>query len=117
MLPGQEQDIELARVATAFGVLMIERLSGRKEVFHASGTRAWRNPTVEELQERSRHFTQLASKKGCDAAARACAQRLAEICAAWEANNAEAWPLARDNVPGPPLWPGTNCRGGRSQRL
>ncbi|CAK9117780.1 unnamed protein product [Durusdinium trenchii] len=120
MLPGQEQDIELARVATAFGVLMIERLSGRKEVFHASGTRAWRNPTVEELQERSRHFTQLASKKGCDAAARACAQRLAEICAAWEANNAEVDEMDPDGqikcfgLPG--HWRVTTCQGRRFGR-
>ena len=68
------------------------------EVHHPSGTRAWRNPTIEvgsvasafvtgrrnveemdreelqefamsavqELQERSEHFKQLAKKKGCD---------------------------------------------------
>lgn len=89
MLPGQAQDIELARQVTAFGVLVIERLSGRRDVHHPSGTRAWRNPTIEELQERTEHFKALGKKKGCDVAARACAERMAQICAAWEANQDE----------------------------
>lgn len=120
MLPGQAQDIELARLVTPFGVLVIERLSGRKDVHHPSGTRAWRNPTIEELQERSEHFKELAKKKGCDVAARACAERLAEICAAWEANQGEEDdmdPSEQNKYFGMPgHWRVTTCSGRRFGR-
>lgn len=120
MLPGQAQDIELAGLVTPFGVLVIERLSGRKDVHHPSGTRAWRNPTIEELQERSEHFKELAKKKGCDVAARACAERLAEICAAWEANQGEEDdmdPSEQNKYFGMPgHWRVTTCSGRRFGR-
>ncbi|CAJ1347665.1 unnamed protein product [Effrenium voratum] len=87
LLPGQAQDLEQARLVTAFGVLVIERLSGRREVYHPSGTRAWRNPTTEELQQRVEQFRRAAGH--CDAVAQAFAKRLAQICEAWEANQAE----------------------------
>ena len=64
--PGEPQDPELSRSVTAFGALISERLSGRREVQHPSGTRAWRNPTVEELQLRREDFKARASK-GCEA--------------------------------------------------
>lgn len=89
MLPGAAQDIELSRVVSAFGELVIERLSGRREVYHPSGTRAWRNPTVEELQERRDRYKARARARGCDVTAHACARRVAKICAAWEANQEE----------------------------
>eukprot|EP00439_Symbiodinium_sp_Y106_P018058 s1210_g2.t1 len=66
-----------------------DMLPGRFPVYHPSGTRAWRNPTVEELQERRDRYKARARTRGCDVAAHACARRVAKICAAWEANQEE----------------------------
>eukprot|EP00930_Biecheleria_cincta_P042054 TRINITY_DN28926_c0_g2_i1.p1 TRINITY_DN28926_c0_g2~~TRINITY_DN28926_c0_g2_i1.p1 ORF type:complete len:1643 (+),score=351.39 TRINITY_DN28926_c0_g2_i1:129-5057(+) len=91
-LPGEVEDLEMARTITAFGVLVSERLSGRKEVSHPNGTRCWRNPTIEELKTR-RDSMKLASKmKGCDVFYRSLVDRIEQICAAWEERQADENP-------------------------
>eukprot|EP00927_Polykrikos_kofoidii_P077950 TRINITY_DN74830_c0_g1_i1.p1 TRINITY_DN74830_c0_g1~~TRINITY_DN74830_c0_g1_i1.p1 ORF type:complete len:1500 (+),score=349.88 TRINITY_DN74830_c0_g1_i1:71-4570(+) len=49
---GGPEDPELSRHFTPFGVLIIELLSGRREVYYPDGVRAVRNPTLPEIQER-----------------------------------------------------------------
>lgn len=91
-LPGEVEDLEMSRAVTPFGVLMIDRLSGRKEVSHPNGTRCWRNPTVEELKTR-RDAMQLESKmRGCDIFYRSLVDRIELICAAWEERQAQEDP-------------------------
>eukprot|EP00933_Yihiella_yeosuensis_P046918 TRINITY_DN4253_c0_g3_i1.p1 TRINITY_DN4253_c0_g3~~TRINITY_DN4253_c0_g3_i1.p1 ORF type:complete len:797 (+),score=205.33 TRINITY_DN4253_c0_g3_i1:341-2392(+) len=83
-LPGDAEDLEVARMVTAFGVLTLERLSGRREVYHPDGIRAVRNPTLEEITTRRDKLREARKARRCDVGTSALLRRMERIYAAWK---------------------------------
>merc|ERR1712190_33379 len=55
-LPGCSEDVEIMRTITPLGTLTRNQLSGRVEIYHADGSTAMRNPTLEEMRAQLERF-------------------------------------------------------------
>jgi len=55
--PGCREDKEVARTVCSTGVIIRTLDSGRKEIYFPDGTRAWRNPRVEEVAMKTKSPT------------------------------------------------------------
>eukprot|EP00929_Paragymnodinium_shiwhaense_P090406 TRINITY_DN5059_c0_g1_i1.p1 TRINITY_DN5059_c0_g1~~TRINITY_DN5059_c0_g1_i1.p1 ORF type:complete len:1513 (-),score=421.00 TRINITY_DN5059_c0_g1_i1:122-4660(-) len=82
---GGALDVEVARLVTPFGVLSRELLSGRKELYYASGLRAARNPTKEELMQQVESEAQAGVQLGSGASRLEASRRLAASIKEWPA--------------------------------
>lgn len=90
-IPGDLEDVQLARSVNPFGILVLEMLSGRKEVYHPDGTRAIRNPTSEEIAARLQKMRVSRKVRRCDAISSSLLRRLEQIAASWEAFQATGY--------------------------
>ncbi|CAE8589690.1 unnamed protein product [Polarella glacialis] len=83
-IPGDVEDLELSRTVTPFGVLLVEKLSGRREVYHPDGIRAVRNPTVEDIKKTLQDLIASKHAKGCDSSLHAIQRRLERMVIGWQ---------------------------------